>query len=142
MATKAKKTAKREFQVTRYWPVDYRSIAYVQASSPEEAARLAMEDDDFDDQEACDGSDGDTEIGTIIEITPEGLEIVHTIPHLDGEKASVSWCVRDVMERMPAWSAEQCDAFLRDNEDAIQTAMIEAGSRAISELARWRAGAP
>jgi hypothetical protein len=142
MATKAKKTAKREFQVNRYWPVQYRSTAYVQASSPEEAARLAMEDENYDNQESCDGSDGDTEIGTIHEITPDGREIVHTVPHLDGEKATVSWCIRDVMERMPAWTAQQCDDFLRDNEDAIQIAMIEAGNRAIREMARWRAGAP
>lgn len=82
MATKAKKTAKREFQVTRYWPVEYRSIAYVQASSPEEAANLALEDDDYSDQESCDGSDGPTEIGVIVEITPEGLEIEHRLPEV------------------------------------------------------------
>lgn len=132
MATKAKKTAKREFHVVRYWPVEYRSIAHVQASSPEEAAKLALEDDDFDDQESCDGSDGDTEIGTIIEITPEGLEIEHPVPaDIDEEMASASWCVRDIQERMPAWTVEHCIDFLTANEDAIQCAMIEAGWRVI-----------
>ena len=80
MATKAKKTAKKQYRVARYWPVEYRSYAYVQASSPEEAARLALEDDDYSDQESCDGSDGPTEIGAIVEITPEGLEIEHPVP--------------------------------------------------------------
>jgi hypothetical protein len=138
MTTKAKKAAKREFQVVRYWPVEYRSIAYVQASSPEEAARLAMEDDDYDDQESCDGSDGDTEIGTITEITPEGLEIKHPVPaDIDEEMASASWCVRDIQERMPAWTVDQCVEFLNANEDAIQCAMIEAGWRVIdAEISR------
>jgi hypothetical protein len=142
MATKAKKTAKREFHVVRYWPVEYRSIAYVQASSPEEAARLALEDDDFDDQEACDGSDGDTEIGTIVEITPEGLEIEHTVPNIDEEMAGVSWCVRDIQERMPAWTVDQCIDFLSVNEDAIQVAMIEAGNRLIDDEIRRGGGEP
>lgn len=141
MRTK-KKTAKREFQVVRYWPVEYRSIAHVQASSPEEAARLAMEDDDYSDQESCDGSDGPTEIGTITEITPEGLEIEHTVPSIDEEMAGASWCVRDIQERMPAWTAEQCIDFLNDNEDEIQVAMIEAGSRVICDLIRRGGGEP
>jgi hypothetical protein len=138
MATKAPQTAKREFQVARYWPVEYRSIAYVQASSPEEAARLAMEDDDYGDQESCDGSEGDTEIGTITEITPEGLEIEHPVPaDIDEEMASAAWCVRDIQERMPAWTVDQCIEFLHANADAIQCAMIKAGWRVIdAEISR------
>lgn len=86
MATKTKKTSKlREFHVYRYWPVEYRSIAVVQARSPEEAARLGLEDDDYDDQESCDGSDGPTEIGRIVEITPDGGEVEHPVPAGDEE---------------------------------------------------------
>jgi hypothetical protein len=71
--------AMREFKVYRYWPVEYRSIAWVKATTPEEAARLALEDDDYDDAESCDGSDGPTEIGKVIEVTPDGLEIEHPV---------------------------------------------------------------
>jgi hypothetical protein len=77
MATKQQMS---EFKVYRYWPVEYRSIAWVKATTPEEAARLALEeDDDYSDAESCDGSDGPTEIGKIIEITPDGLEIEHPV---------------------------------------------------------------
>jgi hypothetical protein len=78
MATKQKQTM-REFKVYRYWPVEYRSIAWVKATTPEVAARLALEDDDYDDAESCPGSDGPTEIGQVIEITPDGLEIEHDV---------------------------------------------------------------
>jgi hypothetical protein len=77
MATKQQMS---EFKVYRYWPVEYRSIAWVKATTPEEAARLALEeDDDYSDAESCDGSDGPTEIGKIIEIAPDGLEIEHPV---------------------------------------------------------------
>jgi hypothetical protein len=56
---------KREYSVTRYWPVEMRSVAYVKASSVEEACRLALEDEDYSDAEICDGSDGETTIGTV-----------------------------------------------------------------------------
>jgi hypothetical protein len=82
MKTKTNKTARREFRVYRYWSVDYRSVACVNARSVAEALRLA-EDEDCDDAESCDGSDGPTEIGQIIEITPEGLEIEHPVPAAD-----------------------------------------------------------
>jgi hypothetical protein len=87
MATKKQTTPEvREFKVYRYWPVEYRSIAWVKATTPEEAARLALEeDDDYGDAEACDGSDGPTEIGKIIEITPDGLEIEHNVGAAPGE---------------------------------------------------------
>lgn len=71
---------KRQFKVYRYWPVEYRSVAWVEATTAEEAGRLALEDDDdYSDAESCDGSDGPTEIGKIIEVTPEGLEIEHPV---------------------------------------------------------------
>lgn len=80
MATKQKKTKVREFKVYRYWPVEYRSVALVKATTPEEAARLALEeDDDYSDAEACDGSDGPTEIGQVFEVTPDGLYIEHDV---------------------------------------------------------------
>jgi hypothetical protein len=84
MATKQKKATVREFKVYRYWPLEYRSIAWVKATTPEEAARIALEeDDDYDDAEPCDFSDGPTEIGQVIEITPDGLEIEHDISSPD-----------------------------------------------------------
>ena len=56
---------KREYEVTRYWTVEMRSVAYVKASSVEEACELALEDEDYSDQEICDGSDGETTIGSV-----------------------------------------------------------------------------
>jgi hypothetical protein len=81
----ASKTTTREYQVYRYWTVEYRSIATVNAASPEEAARLAMEDDDYSDQESVDGSDGPVEVGKIVEITDDGDEIEHPVPGGDDE---------------------------------------------------------
>jgi hypothetical protein len=84
MATKQKTEAMREFNVYRYWPVEYRSIAFVTATTPEEAVRIALEEDeDYSDAEACDGSEGPTEIGQVIEITPDGLAIEHDIASPD-----------------------------------------------------------
>ena len=71
MATKQKM---REFKVYRYWPVEYRSIAWVKATTPEEAARLALEDDDYDDQEIAPDSDGPTYIGAV-ERDGDALEV-------------------------------------------------------------------
>jgi hypothetical protein len=65
MKTKSKKTKKKTYRVYRYWPVEMRSVAIVQASSVEEACRLALEDEDYSDAEICDGSDGATDIGRI-----------------------------------------------------------------------------
>lgn len=88
MATKKKTaTEKKQYRVARYWPVEYRSYSFVQASSPEEAARLALDDDDYSNQESIDGSDGPTEIEEIVEITPEGMEIEHTVPADGGDAA-------------------------------------------------------
>lgn len=70
---------KRQFEVYRYWTVEYRSVAYVEAESVEEAKRLGLEDDDYSDSESVDGSDGPTEIGKIVEHTEDGEEIEHYI---------------------------------------------------------------
>ena len=88
MKTKTKKPAKREFRVYRYWSVDYRSIARVDARSVAEALRLA-EDEDCDDAESCDGSDGPTEVGKIVEVDAYGLETEHPLPATAADAASV-----------------------------------------------------
>jgi len=87
MKTKTK-TARREFRVYRYWSVDYRSIARVDARSVAEALRLA-EDEDFDDAESCDGSDGPTEVGMVVEVDEYGLETEHPLPATAADAASV-----------------------------------------------------
>lgn len=51
--------------------------------------------------------------------------------------ASVSWCADDVRTLRPGWDDERCNQFLMDNEDDIQSAMIERGWDAMSELLRW-----
>jgi hypothetical protein len=48
--------------------------------------------------------------------------------------AEVSWCAFDLSDFRPSWSAEKCNEFLEENEDAIQLAMIEAGADAVREL--------
>jgi hypothetical protein len=83
MTTKKAETEKNEFRVSRIWTVEYRSYSFVKAANAEEAARLALEDDDYSDQESCDGSDGPTEIDEIVEFTPDGDEITHDIPDID-----------------------------------------------------------
>jgi hypothetical protein len=128
MATKKKTETKTEFRVSRIWTVEYRSYSFVKATNAEEAARLALEDDDYSDQESCDGSDGPTEIDEIVEITPDGDEIEHDIPVADdAEYADVAWRVEDIKERMPDWSNKRCAKWLEKNADAIQVAMIDAG---------------
>lgn len=82
---KASKPKTNEYRVYRYWTVEYRSIAYVQASSPEEAAKLALEDDDYSDSAAVDGSEGPTEIGQIVEIKQSGREVEHVVPEMSDE---------------------------------------------------------
>lgn len=71
------KVGKRKFEVYRYWTVEYRSVAYVEAETLEEAKRLGLDDDDFSDSEAVDGSEGPTEIGKVVEIGEDGEETVH-----------------------------------------------------------------
>ncbi len=48
--------------------------------------------------------------------------------------ACVSWWVDDVKTVCPEWSDMRCVEFLRDNEDAIQCAMIERGWDVIRSL--------
>lgn len=57
---------KKAYRVTREWTVIMESVSYVEASSVEEACRLALADEDFDDQEICEGSDGPTYIAHIV----------------------------------------------------------------------------
>lgn len=57
---------KQWYRVTREWTVVMQSVSHVEASGVEEACRLALADDDFDDQEICDDSDGPTYIGHIV----------------------------------------------------------------------------
>jgi len=72
---------KKHFEVHRFWTVEYRSVAYVEAESAAEACRVALEDDDdYSDAQAVDGSEGPTEIGRVIEITKNGKEIEHSVP--------------------------------------------------------------
>lgn len=59
-------TKKRWYRVTREWSVLMQSVSYVEASSVDEACRLALADDDFDDQEICADSDGPTYIQQIV----------------------------------------------------------------------------
>lgn len=51
--------------------------------------------------------------------------------------ASVSWCADDVRTLRPDWDDERCNHFLMDNEDDIQSAMIERGWDAIADLLRF-----
>lgn len=50
--------------------------------------------------------------------------------------ATVSWCAEDIQSLRPAWSAERCEEFLDDNEDSIQSAMIETGWDVIRDQLR------
>lgn len=51
--------------------------------------------------------------------------------------AEVTWCAEDIQELRPDWDDARCDAFLSENEDDIQCAMIERGWDAIRDLLRW-----
>jgi hypothetical protein len=48
--------------------------------------------------------------------------------------AKISWCAEDVQVHRPEWSVKKCNAFLEDNEDYIQNAMVETGNHAIEWL--------
>jgi len=82
-----------EYHVERCWTVDYRSTCVVHAASAEEAARLALEDGDYDDAESCDGSEGPTEIWRVVEVTPDGDEIERDVSSdRDEETVTLSRC--------------------------------------------------
>lgn len=56
-----KKAQTQTYTVRIEWPVTYYCDTTVEASSPEEAARLAMEDPDYDNQRSYD-NDGDNKV--------------------------------------------------------------------------------
>lgn len=56
----------KTYTVRCEWPVTYYCDTTVEASSPEEAARLAMEDPDYDSQDSYDDS-GDTYVAGVSE---------------------------------------------------------------------------
>ncbi len=64
-----KKTTKapavRTYRVRRSWTVTMESWCEVEAADATEACRLALDGDDYDDQEIADGSDGPTYIDAI-----------------------------------------------------------------------------
>jgi hypothetical protein len=125
MATKAKKTAKKEYTVRIEWPVTYYCDTTVEASSPEEAARIAMEDPDYENQDSYD-EPGDSEVEGVCEGDEYSFDERIEVDAAPAEFAGVVWTVEDIKDRMPEWSDERCKKFLDDNEDSIQQEMIEA----------------
>jgi hypothetical protein len=65
MATKAKKKT-TTYTVRIEWPVTYYCDTTVEATSPEEAARIAMADPDYDSQRSYDES-GDSKVEGVCE---------------------------------------------------------------------------
>jgi len=66
MATKSKFARKQTYTVRVEWPVTYYCDTTVEASSPEEAARLAMEDPDYENQSSYDDA-GDSTVEGVCE---------------------------------------------------------------------------
>lgn len=120
------KTRLREFKVYRYWPVEYRSIAYVEAATVEEAIELAMEDDDYSDSESLDGSDGATEIGRVVEITSRGREIEHDLPAVESETVQFS---RAEAAALLSGISVALDANGGDCPDSVREALVGAVER-------------
>jgi hypothetical protein len=135
MATKQKM---REFRVCRYWPVEYRSIAWVKATTPEEAARLALEDDDYSDAESCDDSDGPTEVGQVIEITPDGLEIEHNVDAARGSPVPAAETVGVTAAAALIAALKLCSGLLEDavDHDAAEDDPTRAALRATAAALR------
>jgi|694.fasta_scaffold75205_9 hypothetical protein len=135
MATKQKM---REFKVYRYWPVEYRSIAWVKATTPEEAARLALEDDDYSDAESCDDSDGPTEVGQVIEITPDGLEIEHNVDAARGSPVPAAETVGVTAAAALIAALKLCSGLLEDavDHDAAEDDPTRAALRATAAALR------
>lgn len=119
-------TSTSKFRVYRYWPVEYRSVVTVEASSPEEAARLALEDEEYDDAEACDGSDGPTEIGRIVEETEDGEEIEHDLP---GDPRVVVEFSRAEAAALLSGIDVALDANGGDCPDSVREALVSAVER-------------
>lgn len=66
MATKKKTAKKQTYTVRIEWPVTYYCDTTVEAASPEEAARIALEDPDYDNQRSYDDS-GDSTVEGVCE---------------------------------------------------------------------------
>ena len=62
----ATKTKTNTYTVRIEWPVTYYCDTVVEASSPEEAARLAADDPDYDSQESYDDSGSDYVAGVCV----------------------------------------------------------------------------
>jgi hypothetical protein len=139
MATKTKKT---RYTVRLEWDVTYfLDVTGVKASTPEEAAEIAMEDPDYDNQESYDDA-GDTHVARV---TEDATGIRHDMkPAATGEDnpdkkceatfaglALVKWCAEDIQTLRPDWDAAKCNEFLYENEDEIQLQMIDTGWKVI-----------
>lgn len=61
-----KKTKTKTYTVRIEWPVTYYCDTTVEASSPEEAAKIAIEDPDYDNQRSYDES-GDSTVEGVCE---------------------------------------------------------------------------
>ena len=48
--------------------------------------------------------------------------------------ASVSWSIEDIKSVKPDWTDEQCETFLRYEEDEIQSKMIQSGWETIKAI--------
>lgn len=118
---KTKRPKLTEYHVDRCWTVDYKSTCVVHAASVEEAARLALADDDFDDAESCDGSEGPTEIWRIVEVTPDGLEIEQVVPEPRPTVISVEEAVSRI--RRAIASAAECGACDLDMIAAVYSVL-------------------
>lgn len=85
MGTKTTKTpAVRTYRVRRSWTVTMESWCEVEAGNAAEACRLALDEDDYDDQEIADGSDGPTRIDAI-ELDGERIAVPEGFGEEDGE---------------------------------------------------------
>jgi len=129
MATKTKKTT---YTVRLEWDVTYfLDVHGVEASTLREAAEIAIEEPNYVYQESYDDP-GDTRAATV---TEDATGIRHDmLTAAPADFATVAWRIEDIQERMPEWSEKQCQKFLDDNADAIQTAMIDAGGKEIDFL--------
>lgn len=68
MATKKKTAKKQTYTVRIEWPVTYYCDTTVEATSPEDAARIAMEDPDYDNQCSYGGDcDGESTVEGVCE---------------------------------------------------------------------------
>lgn len=78
----------KTYRVRREWTVVMESWVTVRAESAEAACRLALADEDFDDQSIAEGSDGPTYIG---KIERRGLEVAMPPGYPGVPPAGVPW---------------------------------------------------